>query len=299
MQPNRRDHAWLALCAVLALVAPSPSAATAKGSMSEATPTAANPGRCDIRVAAGGTALADAVSKAPTGARLCLAAGTHSGGVVLDKSLTLVADGGEAIVVGTPRMSALRVEDDGLAIALEGLTLSGGTADAGGGLAVFGRGKVRVVNCTFRHNHAGMLGGGGLYARSGLVEVSGTTFASNEGRQGGAVMLDQAVRAEFSRCTFTGNRGEMGGALRVVEGAQVVLKASTFRDNAANDGAAWRVSATRSRKPEIKVDHCTIDDALLVNGPDIPGEIEFKGTRAPASWKSVVGVKDGGGNTWR
>ncbi len=252
---------------------------------------------CDVRVAAGGNALADALAKATTGARLCLAAGDHQGGLALDKSVTLIGDKGAAIV-GTGRGSVLRIEDDGHAIRLEGLTLRGGVADAGGGLAIHGRGKVAIDNCTFAGNKAGMAGGGGLYARGGLLVVENTTFESNSGRQGGAVFLDQALKAEFKRCTFAHNRGDLGGALRASEGIEVALKACTFTDNVGGDGAAVKVSGTKSRKPTVHFDHCQIADGALVNGPEIPGNVSARGCTAPASWKAA-GVEDRGSNTFK
>lgn len=261
---------------------------------------AARAPRCDVAVAAGGTALAEAVAQAPKGARLCLAAGSHAGGFALDKSLTLIGTPGAVptVIQGNSRSPALHIDDDGLAIRLQGLTLSGGTSDAGGGLAVYGRGKVTLVDTIFRNNRAGMTGGGGLYARAGLLTVENCRFEANDGRQGGAVFLDQALKAEFKRCTFTGNRGVQAGALRISEAAEATFKACQLHDNAGQDGASVRISATKSRKPTVVFDHCTIDDGLLVNGPEIVGDITIKGSKLPASWKTTPNLQDGGSNTF-
>ncbi|MBM4343950.1 MAG: right-handed parallel beta-helix repeat-containing protein [Deltaproteobacteria bacterium] len=263
------------------------------------TPMAASPkaSACDVQVPSGGAGLAEAVAKATTGARLCLAAGEHRGGLLLDKSVTLVGDSG-AVVVGSGRGPVLRVDDDGLAVRLEGLTLRGGVSDAGGGFAIFGRGKVTIDNCTFSRNKAGMAGGGGLYARGGLLVVENTTFDGNEGRQGGAVFLDQALKAEFKRCTFAHNRGEVGGALRASEGVEVALKACTLADNTGGDGAAVKVSGTKSRKATVAFDHCQVADGALVNGPEIPGNVSARGCTLPASWKTA-GLDDRGGNSFK
>lgn len=269
------------------MTAPTPSPAAA-------TPKAA---ACDVQVPAGGRGLADALAKATTGARLCLASGEHQGGLALDKSVTLVGDAGAAIV-GTGRGAVLRIEDDGLAVRLEGLTVRGGVADAGGGLAIHGRGKVAIENCTFLGNKAGRTGGGALYARGGLLTVENTTFDGNTGRQGGAVFLDQALKAEFKRCTFAHNRGELGGALRAAEGIEVALKACTLTDNVGGDGAAVKVSGTKSRKATVSFDHCLVSDGALVNGPEIPGNVSARGSTLPASWKAA-GLEDRGTNTFK
>ncbi|MFZ4579670.1 MAG: hypothetical protein ACOYOB_14865 [Myxococcota bacterium] len=256
-----------------------------------------------IEVAAGGTALAQAVEAAPAGARLCLAAGEHAGGLSLPRSITLVgAEGAEKTVLkGDGRGAVLRVDEDGLAIHLEGLTLTGGVADAGGGLSVFGRGKVVVHDCVFTNNRAGMVGGGGLYAREGLLTVLRSTFRDNQGRQGGAVYLDCVVRAELQRCTFQTNEAESGGALRVTEAVELEVKASTFagnRSTAGQDGTL-RASGTRSRAPQVELSHCDVADGGVVNGPEIPAQIRLKNSKVPVSWRSVAGVADHGGNAFR
>ena len=252
---------------------------------------------CDVQVEAGGTFLQDAVAKATTGNRLCLAPGIHKGGFALDKSLTVAGVAG-SIIEGSGRGSVLRIEDDGLAIRLEGLTIRGGNADAGGGLAIHGRGKVTIADCTFAANKAGMVGGGGLFARGGLLQLERCTFDGNDGRQGGAVLLAQALKAEFTRCTFTGNRGEQAGAIRATEGIELALKACSFVGSSGQDGAVLRISGTKSRKPKISLDHCTIDAGTLINGPAIAGEISARNSTLPQSWKTAA-LDDRGHNTWK
>ena len=285
-----------ARCLAIALTAALPGVANL---VTTAAALAASPTHCDVAVPAGGTALADAVASAKAGTRLCLAAGTHAGGFAIDKSLTLLGIAGSdaTTITGTPKTAVLRIDDDGLAVRLEGLTLSGGSNDAGGGLAINGRGKVDVTACRFTGNTAGMVGGGGLYARAGLLNVSGCQFEGNSGRQGGAIMLDQALKATFTRCTLRDNRGELGGALRVSEGVQVAFKATEIRKNVGQDGSCVRVSGTTSRKPNVVFDHCTIGDGQLINGPDITGYVAAKSSTLPASWKAVHSLQLLGNNT--
>lgn len=253
---------------------------------------------CDIQVAAGGTALADALEQAPSGARLCLAPGQHSAGLVLARSVTLIGVEGsdKTVLMGPGRVAVLRVDDDGLAIRIQGVTLQGGDTDAGGGLAVRGRGKVQVADCRFTGNRAGMIGGGGVYARAGLLTVERCSFDHNKGKQGGGMFLDMVVHAELTRCTFEANEATIGGGLRIAEGVQVDVKAGTFRQNSASDGPnALTVSGTRSRIPHVVLDHVTVEDGGIVNGPDIAGEVRLKSCRVPASWRGVPGVVDAGG----
>lgn len=257
--------------------------------------------RCDVQVPAGGSHLAAAVAAAQTGDRLCLAPGDHQGGVVIDKSITLLGTAGAAAtrIVGHSRSAALRVDDDGLAVRLEGLTLTGGHAEAGGGLAIYGRGKVQIADCVFSANHAGQYGGGGLYARAGLLQVERTRFEANHARQGGGVFLDQALRAELSRVVFAGNQASHAGHLRVSEGVELLVKNSQLGAMQADDGVAVAVSGTRSRQPRITLQFCEVAEGALRNGPEIPGAMVVQNSKLPASWKQVQGVTDAGSNQFR
>jgi len=256
---------------------------------------------CDIQVAAGGSALADAVATAPNGARLCLAAGEHTAGLAFVRSITLFGVEGPAktVLKAPPHAAVLRVDEDGLAIRIEGLSLQGGDNDAGGGLTVSGRGKVQVVDCRFSNNRAGMIGGGGLYARSGLLTVERTAFIHNSGRQGGGVFLDAVVHADLSRCTFDANQADLGGGIRITEGVEVNLKIGNFRGNRAGNSAnAFHVSGSKSLAPKVLLNLCTVEDGTIVNGPEIGGNVRLKSCRVPHSWRDVGGVTDAGGTSF-
>ncbi|MSP91965.1 MAG: hypothetical protein EXR79_09240 [Myxococcales bacterium] len=260
------------------------------------------PAPCDgIAVPAGGDALQKALAAAPTGARLCLEPGIHTGGLALDKSVTLVGTAGAAqtTIRGPGRFGVLRIDKDGLLVRLEGLTLEKGVADAGAGLAVRGRGKVAIVDCVLRANKAGMAGGGAVYARYGLLTVERTRFEGNRGRQGGAVLLD-TVKAEFTRCTFADNAADVGGAVRVIEGVDVQFKGCEFRGNTAlnTDTSTLLVSGIKSMEPKVELQSIEADGGLT-NGPEIAGAIRIQSSKVPTAWRALKGVRDGGGNTWR
>lgn len=256
---------------------------------------------CDIQVQPGGAALAEALERATAGARICLLPGEHVGGLELTRSVTLVGlEGAEKTTLRGPgRLPVLRIEDDGLAVRIQGITLQNGESDAGGGLVVRGRGKVHVADCRFTNNRAGMIGGGGLYARAGMLTVERSRFDHNHGKQGGGIFLDMTVHAELTRCVIEDNEAVLGGGMRVAEGVVLDCKASQFRKNlAAGQAQALHVSGTRSRKPSVDLNHCTIEDGAVVNGPEIPGEIKLKACKVPASWRGTAGLADHGGNTF-
>lgn len=255
--------------------------------------------QCTVMVDAGAHHLADALAKAPTGARLCLAPGVHEGGLTLVRSVTLQAQAGDPVIVrGTGRAPVFRIDDDGLAVRLQGLTVQGGVAEAGGGLLVNGRGKVQVSDCIFEQNQGGLVGGGAVYVRAGLLALERCVLRNNRGRQGGALMADMATRVELTRCQLLDNQAEIGGALRVAEAAEVVVKASVLQRNVGGDGASVHVSGTRSRKPQLRLDHTEIADGNLINGPALPGDVTVAGCRLPQSWKSASGLHNTGRTTF-
>lgn len=253
---------------------------------------------CDIHLAPGENALATAIEGAPAGARLCLAPGTYVAGLQLTKSVTLIGtDGADKTVLNSAGATpVLRVDDDGLALRLEGLTIQGGSADAGGGLRSTGRGKIQVSDCRFTRNTAGMIGGGGLYVSAGLLHLERCTFDHNGGRQGGGIFLDGVVHAELTRCTFEFNQSDQGASMRISEGVEVAIKVSTLREHRGSAPAvALMVSGSRSRIPHVTLDHCTVEDGTIVNGPEIPGEVRLKSSKVPTGWTSQPGVIDATG----
>ncbi|MBI5610670.1 MAG: right-handed parallel beta-helix repeat-containing protein [Deltaproteobacteria bacterium] len=272
-------------------------AASAPDPAQDPTSAAAAKPICQVQVEAGGDHLARALLEATPGTHLCLQPGVHSASLTISKSLTLHGNADGVILQGSGRDSVLRIDDDGVALRLENLILQGGSAQAGGGLAVYGRGKVQVVDCTFRDNVGGMVGGGAIYVRAGMFIAERCQFLNNRGRQGGALMFDMAMHADVLRCTFTGNRAEIAGAVRLSEAAEADIKASKFEDNRGDDGSTLRLSGTRSRVPTVRLDHCEVDGGTLINGPEIQGHITAKGCKLPTAWKGIAA--DGGGNTWR
>jgi hypothetical protein len=286
---------WAAAAVLVALPVATDAkpAQTKQATMTGAIQTAAS----EVQVPATSGALQKALETAPAGARLVLAAGVHDGGLTVTKSVTLLGAGvGKTTIRAPGRFSVLRIDQDGLNVRIEGVTLQGGVAGEGGGLRAAGRGKLTVVDCAFTGNKAGMGGGGGLYARFGLLHVERTVFSGNDGKRGGGVYLETA-RAEFVRCLFRDNAGETGGGVQVGADVEVAFKACTWQGNksSADADAALHVAGARAMQPKVEVAASEADGAL-VNGN---GTVRIQSSKVPARWKVVAGVKDGGGNTWK
>lgn len=255
-----------------------------------------------IRVPAGGDALAKAIEAAAPRDTLVLEPGEHAGDVAISVPLTLVGEAGAAatIVRGGGRGSVLRIEEDGIAVALQGLTLTGGVAAEGGAVALRGQSGLHLRGCVVAGNRAGYHGGGGIAARLGTLTVEDTTFEGNAGRQGGAVLLDRTVRATFRRCAFVGNEGELGGAVRAAERAFGLFEECTFRGNRSESpGSNVYITATSTNVPEVTLAGCRVADGSFYNSGAHAGRLAVRGCELPVATRATDGLTDGGGNTWK
>lgn len=211
---------------------------------------------CTVVVEPSKDSLYTALKDAEPGATLCLKAGTWSGTHVVDRSVTIKAiEPGTVVLDAGGEGPVLGIEGDGLKVVLKGLTLRGGSFNAGGAISLEVRSDVHLAGCTLTGNAAGDYGGGALYARRGKFVLEGCTLKGNEGKTGGAILADGISDWEISGTTITGNSGERGGAMAIRDGALVVITGSTVEGNEATEGggAAIWVDGTSTRGPELAV----------------------------------------------
>lgn len=197
------------------------------------------------------------------GGIVCLGPGVHAGPLLLTNSVTLKGDAGAVIDAGG-RDSVLRIEDDDLVIRVEALTLRGGTAEAGGGLALTGWSEVTVVGCTLESNQArgragSSGGGGGAYASRGTLRVEGTTFRGNRAPLGSDLFVTGT-----SEVTITG--GHLDGDVVAREGAKLAM-------NGVAVAGALDTRGTTSRAPTIRVQGGTLGSVR--NDPTLPASVEI------------------------
>lgn len=247
--------------------------------------------------------LVKAIMEAKDGDILCLGPGEYEGGFEISKSITIKGTNGAdtTIIKGTNRGPVIRIEEDGLNVRLEGITLSGGVAESGGGIAIRGMGNVQIKNCVIRDNRAGYYGGGGLFAKAGFLEVENTLFEGNEGNQGGAVLLDGAMKAIFRGCTFKVNKGERGGALRIREGVIVRFEKCRFLDNHCDTSAeVLFADGSTTRSPEISFSDCDIIDGRFeFPQTGLQPKVKIEKSRVPLYFKGMKGLTDGGDNQYQ
>ncbi len=204
-----------------------------------------------LRVPEDQPSLQAAILAAADGATICIAAGTHAAGVAMnDRSLTIEGAGSALTVLdasGIP--TAMKV--DGGVVTLRGLTITGGAAERGAGLAVFDA-AVTLEDVAVRDNVcvATSCEGTGIYgARARLtatgLQVTGNTQTAST-CTGAGIYLSEPDGAELADVEVTENR-QTGAVLRgsgaafVGEG-DVALEQVRFDENeqsAEGDGSAY------------------------------------------------------------
>lgn len=215
---------------------------------------------CSATLEAGGD-LATALASAPDGAILCLPPGTYGGSHELTRSVTLRGLGDGVVLDADASGFVIGVQTDKITVALEGITLTGGSWEAGGGLTLTGRSEVTITGCTIKGNAAPTYGGGGLYASRGTLRVKDSIIEGNRSGWGGGVLADTVATVALEGTTVRGNTGARGGGIAVRDGALLELTGSTVAGNTASDadGAPIYVAGTTTRGPEVVIRTSSID----------------------------------------
>jgi predicted outer membrane repeat protein len=130
------------------------------------------------------------------------------------------------------------LEQEGIgALTFQNVTVTGGTATAGSGGAIFTFGAVTVTNSTFSTN-AAPAGGGAIFA-AGAVTVTSSTFSGNAapaGASGGAIFAFGAVTVTNS--TFSANTAANGNGGAIFALGAVTVAYSTLTGNVATSASA-------------------------------------------------------------
>ncbi len=206
-----------------------------------------------------GAGLADAI--ASDAAVICLKPGSYSGSHWITRSLTLRALGDGVVLDANSEGPVIAVQTDKINVALAGLTLTGGSFEAGGGVALTGRSEVTLTGCTIKGNSASQYGGGGAFATRGTLTIKDSVIEGNESRWGGGVLADTVSWIVLEGTTIRGNTAARGGGLAVRDGAKVELKGGSIEGNTGRDGdgAPVYVAGTTTRGPELSIAGTTID----------------------------------------
>ena len=178
-----------------------------------------------------------AVDASESGDAINVAEGTYNENVKIDKSLTVSGSGaGRTIVDGQQSGSVFTIGENNpnAYVSLSGLTIQGGsdsgiknfasmrlkdstisgnTANFGGGISNYGRGTVEVYGGSIMGNTA-IFGGGGIFSRDGKVNlVGGSIISDNRGHgSAGGIYIAQGTLNLYksSICNNTAGNGYNG-----------------------------------------------------------------------------------------
>jgi hypothetical protein len=237
-----------------------------QGRASEPIPTPQEPRPvsspdCTVTIEPSADSLYTALKDAAPEAVLCLKPGTWTGTHVVERPVTIKAlEPGTVVLDAGGEGPVLGVMGDGLKVVLQGLTLKGGSQNAGGAIALESRSEVQLIGCTLTGNSTGDYGGGALFARMGVFVLKDCRFEGNKGQTGGAILADGISDWEIEGGVMTGNVGERGGAIAIRDGARVVMSKTKIEGNTASEGggAAIWLDGTTTRGPELTITGGTV-----------------------------------------
>jgi len=124
---------------------------------------------------------------------------------------------------------------------IEGFTITGGLAGAGGGIFLQGS-SPQIINCVFVENRADVEGGGAMFVHFfSDPTITNCQFIGNSVSSplpgGGAVWCDWYCNPTFLGCTFTENWAEGdGGAIACTRVCSPTVTSSTFYGNSVVSG---------------------------------------------------------------
>ena len=174
-----------------------------------------------------------ALDAAPDGATVLICPGEYAEDLLLEgKGLTVASTDGASVttVLGSGGGSVWTIRDaDG--VLLDGLTVTGGIAESGGGGLDVSDSRIEIRGCVFTGNLGGF--GGGLLANDCDLTIEDSEFRLNEAVHGGGGAYVEVSAGEITGCLFQENDSELGGGLGVHDGAMEV-RDSDFVDNHAD-----------------------------------------------------------------
>jgi fibronectin-binding autotransporter adhesin len=177
-------------------------------------------------------------------------------------------------------------------LGLNDLTLSGGTASASSGGAVYASGNFAATDCTFANNSAGS--GGAVLVHTDTPQfiakatILDCTFRGNTALfNGGAIFVAINSIARVTGSTFDGNTATTGGGIYCFAGL-AILKNCTFANNSATGSLASSGGGVYNVLGTLAISSCTfstntadgfggavsddtgdleIDNSILANSP--------------------------------
>ncbi len=186
--------------------------------------------------------IQEAIDAASPGDTINVAAGTYYENITLKDGVEMLGAGaGVTIIDGGGSGSVVTAVGVGTGTKLDGVTITNGSADEGGGMYNYNS-SLAVTNCTFSGNTAD--DGGGMFNYYSSPEVTNCIFSGNSAVIGGGI-YNYATSPIVSRCVFSGNLASFGGGMSNTLSSPTVTNC-TFSGNTADDdgGGVWNAASS-------------------------------------------------------
>ena len=154
---------------------------------------------------------------------------------------TITGPGANLLSVSGNQASRVFQVDANVTASISGLTITGGSADNGGGVQVTKNSSLTMTDCTVSGNSAvglGGLGGGLVCFQGGSMTMTNCTVSGNTAGGGGG-LFNFGGTLEMTNCTVSGNSAPYGGGVQnygKMGTAALILTDSTFSGNSASSG---------------------------------------------------------------
>jgi CSLREA domain-containing protein len=146
----------------------------------------------------------------------------------------------------------------GKTVNLNGLTVSGGDADDGGGIQ--NSGTLNVNNCVISGNYSSYNGGGGIQNFAALNLNQSTLTGNSSNFAGGGLTMINGGTATITGSTISGNPATGGGV--VIQGintpANVTISNTTISGNTASVHCGGLLNVTRGAASNVTIINSTI-----------------------------------------
>ncbi|MEI6083253.1 MAG: HYR domain-containing protein [Verrucomicrobiota bacterium] len=206
-----------------------------------------------------------------------------SGELVITKNITITGLGAANFAITGTTTSRVFTVTGGATATLTALTISGGTATNGGGIANFA--TLTLNNLTLSNNTA--TSGGAIYTSNGVLNVNNSALYANSATDGGAIFVVQGTATIAGSALATNSAANTGGA--IANHGTVTLTNATLTGNNATFGGAIYNDAGNTLS-------LTISNSVTGNGASGGGGIFNEGTLSVGnSLIATNSALDGGG----
>ena len=148
--------------------------------------------------------------------------------IAMKPGVTLRSETGlpECVTIDAQEGGSVIVNDHCGGVVIEGLSITGGLAQKGGGIHISSSHDVRIVNCRI-YGDSAYYSAGGVYGYAGTVSLEGCVLFDNScPLYGGAMSCNSTNITTLTDCTLFGNANEEAGGLWCNSNVQVFVENS-------------------------------------------------------------------------